>query len=139
MSKGQAINLFLGIWFIFGGFLQHIFLCNFLSLLLKPAFDEPIDRVDQILEKGLIPFAPPGKISYRPYFENHPSEDFQMIGQIFTTAKVGTILFINKYRSFLYNTTNLQYNRMFQTTGTWSRTKFTPKEIMYTFLLLSVF
>ena len=88
ISKGQAINLFLGIWFIFGGFLQHIFLCNFLSLLLKPAFDKPIDAVHQIIEKELIPFAPPGKISYRPYFENHPSENFQMLGKSFETAKV---------------------------------------------------
>lgn len=35
ISRGFSANLVLAAWFVFGGFLQHILLCNFLAILLK--------------------------------------------------------------------------------------------------------
>ena len=35
IPRGFSANLVLAAWFIFGGFLQHILLCNFLAILLK--------------------------------------------------------------------------------------------------------
>ena len=35
IPRGFSANLVLAAWFVFGGFLQHILLCNFLAILLK--------------------------------------------------------------------------------------------------------
>ena len=35
IPRGFSANLVLAGWFVFGGFLQHILLCNFLAILLK--------------------------------------------------------------------------------------------------------
>ena len=60
--KGISANLVLGLWSVFGGFLQYIFLCNFLTLLLKPAFDPTIESAENILDRDLTPFVVPGPL-----------------------------------------------------------------------------
>ena len=44
------------VWGIGGGFLLYFLTCNFLTLLIKPTWDEPIRTISDLLERdmGLI-------------------------------------------------------------------------------------
>ena len=43
-------------WSVFGGFLLHALLCNWLTLLVKPIWEEPVRTIEDLLERdmGLI-------------------------------------------------------------------------------------
>ena len=43
-------------WSVFGGFLLHALLCNWLTVLIKPIWGEPIRTIENLLERdmGLI-------------------------------------------------------------------------------------
>ena len=40
-------------WCVCGGFLLHMFEANFLTILLKPTYEKPIDTAQDILDRGL--------------------------------------------------------------------------------------
>ena len=42
-------------WSIFGGIILHAFNCNFLSILVSPSFEEPLETSQDIYDAGLIP------------------------------------------------------------------------------------
>ena len=46
-------------WSVCGGFLLYFLTCNFLTLLVKPSWDEPIRTISDLLERdmGLILWA----------------------------------------------------------------------------------
>ena len=52
-SFGLASNLVFLVWAIFGGFILHILLSNYLAVLMKPTYNKPINTVDDVLESGL--------------------------------------------------------------------------------------
>ena len=41
------------LWCVWGGFLLHILECNYLTVLLKPVYEEPVDTPEDIIERGL--------------------------------------------------------------------------------------
>ena len=41
-------------WAIWGGFLLHMVLSNYLAVLIKPVYDQPIKNIDDVLGKKLI-------------------------------------------------------------------------------------
>ena len=50
------------IWAIFGGFISHFLLSNYLSVLLKPSFEKPVDTASDLISRNITPFyAPNGK------------------------------------------------------------------------------
>ena len=40
-------------WCVMGGFLLHILECNYLTTLLKPVHEKPIDTAEDIIERGI--------------------------------------------------------------------------------------
>ena len=40
-------------WCVCGGFLLHILECNYLTVLVKPVYEKPIDTAEDIIERGL--------------------------------------------------------------------------------------
>ena len=40
-------------WCVWGGFLLHILECNYLTVLVKPVYEKPIDTAEDIIERGL--------------------------------------------------------------------------------------
>ena len=41
------------LWCVWGGFLLHILECNYLTVLLKPVYEKPVDTPEDIIDMGL--------------------------------------------------------------------------------------
>ena len=55
-SAGFSSNLVFLVWAVFGGFLLHILLCNYLTVLLKPRYEEPVNSAHDLIERNITPF-----------------------------------------------------------------------------------
>ena len=55
-SAGFSSNLVFLVWAVFGGFLLHILLCNLLTVLLKPRYEEPVNSAHDLIERNITPF-----------------------------------------------------------------------------------
>ena len=49
---GFSSKLLFLLWCVCGGFLLHFLECNFLSILLTPNYEKPIDTAEDILDRG---------------------------------------------------------------------------------------
>ena len=49
------------IWCVWGGFLLHILECNYLTVLIKPVYEKPIDTAEDIIERGMKIIDFPGR------------------------------------------------------------------------------
>ena len=50
-------------WCVMGGFLLHILECNYLTTLLNPVYEKPIDTAEDIIERGITILRGPGQES----------------------------------------------------------------------------
>ena len=70
---GFSSNMVRLIWCVFGGFLLHILLCNYLTVLLKPNYERFIDSSSDIIEMNLTTLWPPGREAIIADLRNSPS------------------------------------------------------------------
>ena len=81
------------LWCVCGGFLFHILECNFLTILLKPNYEKPVDAPEDVLETGF-------PVLWYPYFEyfkenamkQNDSEIIRKLAERTIVAKVNNIL-----------------------------------------------
>ena len=60
---GLSSRMMYIIWAVFGGFLYHILLSNYLTILTKPAYNPPVDTAQDVWDRGLtINIIPVGAI-----------------------------------------------------------------------------
>ena len=57
-------------WAVFGGFLLHILLCNYLTVLLRPRLEEPVDFAADLIERNITPYAYQGWGFLKYHFNN---------------------------------------------------------------------
>ena len=50
-------------WCVWGGFLAHIFECNYLTVLVMPVYEKPIDTAEDIIERDITILSYPGSES----------------------------------------------------------------------------
>ena len=50
---GFSSKMILLMWCVWGGFLLHILECNYLTVLVKPVYEKPIDTAEDIIERGV--------------------------------------------------------------------------------------
>ena len=55
LPKGFAANFVLTFWDVLGGFIGYFFLATFLTMLIKPVLEKPIDSVQTIVDRGMVP------------------------------------------------------------------------------------
>ena len=60
---GLSSNMVLLMWCVWGGFLFHILECNYLTVLVKPVYQKPIDTAEDIIERGITIIDFPGRES----------------------------------------------------------------------------
>ena len=60
------------LWCVCGGFLLHMLECNYLSILLKPNYEKPVDTAQDVLDRGLTVIYPPGSESIVDGLKNSP-------------------------------------------------------------------
>ena len=70
---GFACNMVLLLWCVCGGLLAHMLEANFLTILLKPVYEKPIDTAKDILDRGLTIIYPPGTESLVELLKNSPA------------------------------------------------------------------
>ena len=68
-------------WCVWGGFLLHILECNYLTVLLKPVYETPVDSAEDVLERGLKILDSPGTQSKVEGNLQHPSPLIRAIAE----------------------------------------------------------
>ena len=91
------------LWCVWGGFLLHILECNYLTVLLKPVYENPVDTAEDIIERGLTIIRMPNTESLIEAAKRSP---FESVRQIAEQSYVPTV--------------SLQiHNKIFQTREVW--------------------
>ena len=62
-------------------FCSHILLCNVLTTILRPNFEEPIDTAKQMVEKNITIVATPGNDIWKKFLLNSAVPAYQTLGE----------------------------------------------------------
>ena len=87
MAKSLASNLIFTIWAVFGGFILHFLLSNYLTVLLKPSYEEPVETAADLIKRDLIPFYDPGGVIVSQFFAESTDPIYQEIAKRLYIAK----------------------------------------------------
>ena len=93
---GFSSRLLFLLWCVCGGFLLHFLECNFLSILLKPNYEKPIDTANDILDRGFKIFVGPASLPMVLDQKNSPSYTMRKLAENTIIAKVNMIFFLSK-------------------------------------------
>ena len=82
-SDGRTFtsNLVFTIWAVFGGFILHFLLCNFLTVLLRPRYEEPVETAKDLIKRDITPFYMPGGHIFKQFFAASSDPDYQEISR----------------------------------------------------------
>ena len=78
---GGASNMLYLIWTIFGGFILHFLLSNYLTVFLRPHYEKPVDTAADLINRGITPFLYPGANGYIPRMYNSSNPYWQELSQ----------------------------------------------------------
>ena len=84
---GRASNLVFTIWALFGGFILHFLLSNYLTVLLKPSYEEPVETAEDLVKRNIIPFYAPGGEHIRQLFAASQDPNYREIAKRLHVAK----------------------------------------------------
>ena len=85
---GFASNMALLLWCVCGGFLLHMLESNYLTILLKPTYEDYVDTVEDIVSRGLAVIYFPGREATVEDMKNSPSELTRNLTDLIIVAKV---------------------------------------------------
>ena len=77
----MASNLVYIIWAVSGAFILHFLLSNFLTVLLRPGYEQPVETVADIVKKDIIPILWPEGESWISFFADSPDPNYQEISR----------------------------------------------------------
>ena len=88
-SEGRTFssNLVFTIWAVFGGFILHFLLCNYLTVLLTPSYEEPVETAKDLIKRDITPVLWPGGEIWRQFFAASSDPNYQEISQRFVIAE----------------------------------------------------
>ena len=72
---------------MFGGFILHFLLSNYLTVLLRPSYEEPVETAADLIKRDIIPFLDPGADIYVQFFAASSDPVYQEISRRFVIAK----------------------------------------------------
>ena len=62
VGRTRASNLVFTIWAVFGGFILHFLLSNYLTVLLRPKYEKPVETAADLIKRDITPiYAPWGQ------------------------------------------------------------------------------
>ena len=53
VRRTLSSNFVFTIWAVFGGFILHFLLCNFLTVLLRPRYEKPVETTADVIERNI--------------------------------------------------------------------------------------
>ena len=62
-------------------FFSHILLCNILTVILRPNFEEPLDTAKQLVEKNVTLYIYPGYQIYKQLLLDSPILEYRILGE----------------------------------------------------------
>ena len=83
------------IWAVFGGFILHFLLSNYLTVLLRPNFEEPVDTAADLIDRNITPVVRPHREILVQTFANSPDPIYRELSRRILVAKT-----INKYNVY---------------------------------------
>ena len=88
-GRTRASKLVFTIWAVFGGFILHFLLSNYLTVLLKPRYEEPVETAKELIKRNITPIMGPQSENYKQFFAASPFDTYKMISQrlVFPKAK----------------------------------------------------
>ena len=83
----MSSNFVFTIWAVFGGFILHFLLSNYLNVLLRPSYERPVDTAADIIERNIIVVKEPGSELWIRFFANSQDQNLQEISRTAVVAK----------------------------------------------------
>ena len=68
VGRSLSSNLIYTVWAVFGGFILHFLLSNYLSVLLRPTYETPVENAADLVKRDIIPFMADGSEMYKLLF-----------------------------------------------------------------------
>ena len=87
VTRTRASNLVYTIWAVWGGFILHFLLSNYLSVLLRPSYERPVETAADLIGRDITPFDYPGGGFFIDFFADSPDPNFQEISRRLYIAK----------------------------------------------------
>ena len=72
---------------MFGGFILHFLLCNYLEVLLRPFYEEPVETAADIIKRDITPFTQPNSEIMRQFFAASNDTNYQEISRRLVVPK----------------------------------------------------
>ena len=66
---------------MFGGFILHFLLSNYLTVLLKPSWEEPVENAADLNKRNITPVVTRNQKIYVQIFDSSPDEEYQILSQ----------------------------------------------------------
>ena len=88
-SEGRTLssNLIYTIWAVFGGFILHFLLSNYLTVLLRPSYEEPVETAADLIKRDITLILAPGSEIFIQYFAASTDPNYQEISRRLVIAK----------------------------------------------------
>ena len=80
-GRTRASNLVFTIWAVFGGFILHFLLCNYLTVLLRPSYEEPVETAADLIKRDITLILAPGSEIFIQYFAASTDPNYQEISK----------------------------------------------------------
>ena len=78
---GRSSKLVFTIWAVFGGFILHFLLSKYLTVLLRPRFEKPVESAADLIARDITPFYYPGGHIWIQFFAASPDPNYQEISK----------------------------------------------------------
>ena len=72
---------------MFGGFILHFLLSNYLTVLLRPSYEKPVETAADLIKRDITPFYIPGGEIYIQLFAASSDPNYQEISRRLVIAK----------------------------------------------------
>ena len=82
LTKGFVANLVLIFWSVIGSVIGYAFLANFLTMLIKPVLEKPIDSVQTIVDQGMVPITYDGGEWYIEFLKSSTNPLYRQLAEI---------------------------------------------------------
>ena len=87
LPKGFAANFVLISWSVLGGVIGYAFLANFLTVLIKPVLEKPIDSVQDIVDRGIVPITHEAGHYYIDFLRSSANPLYRQLAEIAINPK----------------------------------------------------
>ena len=67
-------------------YFRHILLCNLLTTILRPNFEEPLDTAKQLVEKNITLYDMPGTEIWKQFLLDSPLPEYNKLGETYLIA-----------------------------------------------------